>query len=455
MNTLSENIRTFITAYRDENDLSEGDANFLSNSLALVEDPFPRLYLLFKIHKSPLKTRPIVSVSGSTLHALGRWVDCQLQPLMKTLPSFIASSWELKNSLTLLPPLPRNARLFTCNEAGMYTNINTDHALEGIATFLDSHPLARGLPANALIAALELVMRCNIFQFGDTYWHQLCGTAMGTPPAVVYATLYYAIHELSMPTCFKLCLALYKRYIDDGIGIWLSTNPTTWSDFKSWIGSFGTLRWTFTEPSLQVDYLDITIRIDSEGSIQTTLYEKALNLYLYLPPHSSHPPGVLTGLIYGMIRRVYRLTSCPDDCFNYLKRFYRRLRERGYPSETLTPLFEAGLVNRNKPPRKKQSDPTAKNTLFLHVPYHPANPSSQDLQSCFKDLLLHPTGATPLPSMSTPHLGIECGVNRMIIAYHRPRNIANLLCPRKLEHTLGPPVSAYLRRDSEGRFVCV
>jgi hypothetical protein len=33
------------------------------------------------------------------LHALGPWLDDQLQPLVRTLPSFIASSWELKTCL--------------------------------------------------------------------------------------------------------------------------------------------------------------------------------------------------------------------------------------------------------------------------------------------------------------------------------------------------------------------
>jgi hypothetical protein len=73
----------------------------------------------------------------------------------------------------------------------------------------------------------------------------------------------------------------------------------------------------------------------------------------------------------------------------------------------------------------------------------------------FQDVLLYPPGKTPLPSMSTPHLGNECGISRMIIAYHRPRNLANLLCPRKLEQTTGPPVSAFLRRDREGHFACI
>jgi hypothetical protein len=107
MDALTAELNTFIIAHSHDQEFSEGDAKFLSHSLELVTNPFPQFYLLFKIHKLPLKTRPIVSVSGSTLHALGRWVDCQLQPLMKALPSFIASLWELKNSLMALPPLPR------------------------------------------------------------------------------------------------------------------------------------------------------------------------------------------------------------------------------------------------------------------------------------------------------------------------------------------------------------
>jgi hypothetical protein len=208
-------------------------------------DPYPHFYLTFKIHKTPLKTRPIVSVSGSLLHALGRWLDNQLQPLVRTLPSFIASSWELKNHLETLPALPAHARFFTCDAVSMYTNIDTDHALAVIGDFLRNHDLAKGLPAESLIAGLEIIMRWNVFQFGDTHWKQLSGTAMGTPPACVYATLYYAIHELNMPAALQACLAVYKRYIDDGIGIWIGSN-SQWTTFQQWINSFGSLRWTFT-----------------------------------------------------------------------------------------------------------------------------------------------------------------------------------------------------------------
>ena len=78
----------------------------------------------------------------------------------------------------------------------MYTNIPTNQALQVIAEYLDKHKNEfSDIPITALLHALRIVMKNNIFTFGDTTWLQLSGTAMGTPPAPPYATLYYAIHE--------------------------------------------------------------------------------------------------------------------------------------------------------------------------------------------------------------------------------------------------------------------
>ena len=56
------------------------------------------------------------------------------------------------------------------------------------------------------------------------------------------------------------------------------------------------LEWIFEEISKKVNYMYMTISI-REDRIVTSLYEKSMNLYLYIPPHSAHPPGVLTGLV--------------------------------------------------------------------------------------------------------------------------------------------------------------
>jgi hypothetical protein len=46
------------------------------------------------------------------------------------------------------------------------------------------------MPVEFLLASLEEIMTNNIFQFGNTYWRQRCGCAMGTNSAVNYACLY-------------------------------------------------------------------------------------------------------------------------------------------------------------------------------------------------------------------------------------------------------------------------
>ena len=62
-------------------------------------------------------------------------------------------------------------------------------------------------------------MQNNIFEFGDCYLIQLLGTAMGTSAAVMWATLYYAYHEVHtiIPKNGQNLL-YFKRFIDDIFG---------------------------------------------------------------------------------------------------------------------------------------------------------------------------------------------------------------------------------------------
>ena len=62
----------------------------------------------------------------------------------------------------------------------MYTNIDTEHALKVIAIFLRTSPLCSDISAEPIISGLGIIMRNNVFRFGDTFWLQRTGTAMGT-----------------------------------------------------------------------------------------------------------------------------------------------------------------------------------------------------------------------------------------------------------------------------------
>ena len=138
-------------------------------------------------------------------------------------------------------------KLFTADAVSMYTNINTKKALREIARYLRTQQhLFPDVPTSALMEALDLIMNNNIFTFGDTHWHQISGTAMGTPPAPPYATLFYSIHEAILLEEFPENLLYYKRFIDDIFGIWSvtdhETDQLTWQRFKQRLNDFD-LEW--------------------------------------------------------------------------------------------------------------------------------------------------------------------------------------------------------------------
>ena len=126
--------------------------------------------------------------------------------------------------------------------------------------------------------------------------------------------------------------------------------------------------------SNSVDFLDINIKIN-DGIISTTLYEKALNLYLYLyiSPHSCHPPGVLTVLVLGNCHMIYTLYSDGNDAQRHLGNFYRRLLCRGCNSTTLLPLFDKARDLASNRPSTSNKDISLDSRIFIHLCYNSRN----------------------------------------------------------------------------------
>jgi hypothetical protein len=173
-------IKDWIKAYKDV--LSKNEEQFIKLSLAQNKDPFGTLYLLMKVHKSFLSSRAIISGSGSLLHALSVWADSHLQQFARARSAYFKSSNDLKSMLYDLV-LPPNTYLFTDDAVSMYSNIPTRRAIQFITEHLrrTAHQF-NNVPVEALCEALRIIMTSNVFTFGDTFWKQFKGTAMGTPP---------------------------------------------------------------------------------------------------------------------------------------------------------------------------------------------------------------------------------------------------------------------------------
>ena len=104
----------------------------------------------------------------------------------------------------------------------MYTNIPTHTALNLIGKYLTQYQrkLNKEYPHDLVRAGLHLIMTLNIFTFGDLTFKQLNGTAMGTPPAPPYTTIYYGILEEKFLPHHTRHVIYHKRFIDNVIGVW-------------------------------------------------------------------------------------------------------------------------------------------------------------------------------------------------------------------------------------------
>jgi len=439
--------------------LTDSAVKFIRKKLdETIEDPYGYFYLMPKLHKTPLKTRPVCSDCASLPHALGQWVDEMLQPIVKTQPTYFKNSFALKKELDELT-LPANASLFTYDAVSMYTNINTEDCISRLEAYLlkpQVYSRFQHYSPRALIDAIKIVMRNNRMRFGDLLVKQLIGIAMGMSPAPTIANLFVAIHEnQDLLPFLETCLKYLKRFIDDGIGIWLhDANPITdennWQTFKQAVNNGG-LTWEFTKRCKSVVFMDMTIEIEN-GKIVTSLYAKPLALYLYIPPHSCHSPGVHTGTIFGNILRIFQLCSRDKDIDKELSLFYERLLDRGHQQSTILPLFEKAISNaikylsQNEAYRQQQKAIRAKSSkrrVFFHLPYHPNNPPSSKIQKLWRDIVFEPRGKTPL-NLLTNLGGHPIPIDQLTICYSRAPNLGNLLSYRKIGSRKGSKVSSFI-----------
>ena len=449
-----------------QNSLTDPQKKYFTRVFNHTKHRTPTFYGLVKIHKQPWKLRPVVSCCGSFLAAISSWIDYHLQNLRTTIPSFIQDSISLKQQLEQTD-IPSNTKLFTADAISMYTNIDVDHSVTIIKTWLDvyKHELPPNLPSHLLVAALTVVMKNNVFTFGDTFWLQKTGTAMGTPCACMIATLYYAYHERQLLLQkYKHNIIFYRRFIDDVLCLWrpspnnnTSTTPLTYDDFKNDMNNFGQLRWEFEPLSTSTTFLDLTVTLHPHPSNPHKLiphfktYEKPMNLHLYIPPSSAHPPGVLRSLIFGLLRKYYLQNSNQNDFIDITAKFFHRLLDRGHNPQKLyelfllaaqkldttlsrnaNPHFTEDTLQHTSPPTPDEPDKHQK-TLFLRWLYHPNDINRKQLRDIYKTTC---ETASPDNPHGFRHLlndhGFPMTIEQLTIAYHRDKNLRDLLIPSRL-----------------------
>ena len=155
-------------------------------------------------------------------------------------------------------------------------------------------------------------MNNNVFTFGDTYWHQLRGTAMGTSCACLYATLYYTMPYMKDSSCFRnisLNLSTFGNSLmtlsDYGMELECASSSS------NAIYLLGSLDWTSPGLATKVDFLHLTIQID--GTQLTTRAERSRRRWTYFFTSSHQLPSTSHQKVWAA---CYKAPSTRATCAN-------------------------------------------------------------------------------------------------------------------------------------------
>ena len=155
------------------NPLSVAERTYFDRALKL-KHRIPQFYATMKIHKSPFSTRPVVSCVGSFNEVFSKWLDYSMKKFTSISSSYIKDSQDLLHRIKKLKTLPINARLFTSDAVSMYTNIDTNVGIQTFRNIFEDFnaQIPEDVPQELFIKVLKIIMKNNVFAYGDTVWLQ-------------------------------------------------------------------------------------------------------------------------------------------------------------------------------------------------------------------------------------------------------------------------------------------
>jgi hypothetical protein len=181
----------------------------------------------------------------------------------------------------------------------------------------------------------------------------------------------------------------------------------------------------------------LNLEIDPKTrKITSSTYQKPLNLHLYLPRSSAHPPSVLKGLIYGSIRRFWLQNSKMSDYRLLVGNLFNHLTNRGHSRKELQKLFYDASKNLSNNKTSEAENEESTKRIFFHVQFHPQQLNSTAIQRFFKQECAETLLNCPGKGGTTP-----INIGQMTVAYKRARNIRDTICRTKLQQPLGETVA--------------
>ena len=103
--------------------------------------------------------------------------------------SFIRDTKDFLIKLSSIKNIPENSFLVTIDVSSLYINIYHEEGEEACFKNLEERK-NKSIPSIVINNLILMIVKTNAFRFGNEYYRQITGTAMGTPMGQNYANLF-------------------------------------------------------------------------------------------------------------------------------------------------------------------------------------------------------------------------------------------------------------------------
>ncbi|CAJ0948100.1 unnamed protein product [Ranitomeya imitator] len=224
----------------------------------------PVLYTLPKIHKSLIHPpgRPIVSGCGSILSNIGILLDKILNPLACQMKSYVRDTSDFLDKINTIQ-LAGQVLLASFDVTSLYTSIDHDRGLNAIDKKLSTTQYSVEA-RKFILQLLKLVLTNNYFLFGDDFYLQRRGVAMGANMAPAYANIVMGVLEEDFVYVSHHFgnVSAWWRYIDDVFLIWTGSESSL-TEFHNFLNIVDdTIKFTLVYSNTNIQFLDVNVKIE-------------------------------------------------------------------------------------------------------------------------------------------------------------------------------------------------
>ncbi|BHF70423.1 hypothetical protein SprV_0301347300 [Sparganum proliferum] len=321
---VADRLSKLLREYRRKNVITENEWH----QMKATDTALARFYGLPKIHKANVPLRPIVALKGSPTYNLAKWMYLKLKFLQGNSTTSVRSA-----SQFLLDLRGRRIQsdeiMVSFDVTSLFTSIPPNLAREVLRKRLEEayDETQKALKIEHLMRLFEFCQQTFFTFAGETY-EQIKGTPIGSPVSGLVAAL--VLQELEKLAFIQHEPVFWRRYVDDTFVI---VKKDMLQHFHSLLNSvFPDIKFTREEEQeQQLPFLDVLVRRNPNGEIETTVYRKATNTTQLLSFHSNHPVAHKRSCVKTLFKRVQTHCSKPEDRAREARYLRNQFVQNGYP----------------------------------------------------------------------------------------------------------------------------